>query len=58
MTLRLSLNLNTDTESFFQVALLKSLDHPNVLRFIGILYRDKILNLITGESWLCDSKTV
>jgi len=29
------------------VALLKSLDHPNVLRFIGVLYRDKILNLIT-----------
>lgn len=30
-----------------EVALLKSLNHPNVLRFIGILYRDQTLNLIT-----------
>lgn len=29
--------------------MLKSLNHPNVLRFIGILYRDQTLNLITGK---------
>lgn len=26
---------------------MRSLDHPNVLRFIGVLYKDKRLNLIT-----------
>ena len=36
---------------YLQVQLLKSLNHPNVLQFIGILYREgKTLNLITGES--------
>lgn len=26
---------------------MRCLDHPNVLRFIGVLYRDKRLNFIT-----------
>lgn len=26
---------------------MRSLDHPNVLKFIGVLYKDKRLNLIT-----------
>ena len=31
-----------------QVSVLRSLDHPNVLRFLGVLYKDKKLNLVTG----------
>ncbi|KAI8441856.1 hypothetical protein MSG28_005540 [Choristoneura fumiferana] len=30
-----------------EVAVLRSLSHPNVLRFIGVLYRDKRLQLVT-----------
>lgn len=30
-----------------QVKVMRSLDHPHVLRFIGVLYKDKRLNLIT-----------
>ncbi|XP_047999676.1 LIM domain kinase 1 [Leguminivora glycinivorella] len=30
-----------------EVAVLRSLSHPNVLRFIGVLYRDKRLHLVT-----------
>lgn len=26
---------------------MRSLDHPNVLRFIGVLYKDRRLNLLT-----------
>lgn len=26
---------------------MRSLDHPHVLKFIGVLYKDKRLNLIT-----------
>ena len=36
-----------------QVAVLKSLDHPNLLRFIGVLCNEskegKVLNIITGK---------
>lgn len=48
MVLKEMLNCNENTSSGFlnEVALLKSLNHPNVLRFIGILYKDKVLNLI------------
>lgn len=48
MVLKEILRYDEQTNSGFlkEVALLKSLSHPNVLRFIGILYRDKILNLI------------
>lgn len=49
MVLKEILRYDEETNTGFlkEVALLKSLDHPNVLRFIGVLYRDKILNLIT-----------
>ena len=31
-----------------KVSVLRSLEHPNVLRFIGVLYKDKTLSLVTG----------
>lgn len=35
-------------KSFLQeVSVLRSLDHPNVLRFMGVLYKDKKLILVT-----------
>ncbi|XP_074640705.1 LIM domain kinase 1-like isoform X2 [Tubulanus polymorphus] len=30
-----------------EVSVLRSLDHPNLLKFIGVLYRDKRLNIVT-----------
>lgn len=30
-----------------QVKVMRCLEHPNVLRFIGVLYKDKRLNFIT-----------
>ena len=34
-----------------QVQMLKSLNHPNILHFIGILYQEgKVLTVITGMS--------
>lgn len=33
--------------SSHQVKVMRCLDHPHVLRFIGVLYKDKRLNLIT-----------
>ncbi|KAJ7387422.1 LIM domain kinase 1 [Desmophyllum pertusum] len=49
MVLKELLNYDEEANTSFlkEVALLKSLDHPNVLRFIGVLYRDQTLNLIT-----------
>jgi len=35
--------------SLIKVSVLRSLDHPNVLQFIGILYKDKTLNIVTGQ---------
>lgn len=32
-----------------EVSVLRKLDHPNVLHFIGVLYKDKRLNLVTGQ---------
>ncbi len=43
-SLSLSLSLSP---SLFQVKVMRSLDHPHVLKFIGVLYKDKRLNLIT-----------
>lgn len=31
---------------FHQVKVMRCLDHPNVLKFIGVLYKDKRLNFI------------
>ncbi len=42
----LSLNVNLFLPDL-QVKVMRSLDHPHVLRFIGVLYKDKRLNLIT-----------
>ncbi|CAF94529.1 unnamed protein product, partial [Tetraodon nigroviridis] len=38
-----------ETQKSFQteVKVLRCLDHPNVLKFIGVLYKDKRLNLVT-----------
>lgn len=33
--------------SLLQVKVMRSLEHPNVLKFIGVLYKDKKLNLLT-----------
>lgn len=30
-----------------QVKVMRNLSHPNVLRFIGVLYKDKRLNVIS-----------
>ena len=35
--------------SFHQVSVLRQLDHPNVLQFMGVLYREKKLILVTGS---------
>lgn len=32
-----------------EVAVLRSLNHDNVLQFIGVLYKDKKLHLVTGR---------
>ena len=32
-----------------EVSVLRNLDHPNVLQFMGVLYKEKKLNLVTGE---------
>lgn len=34
-------------EPSVQVKVMRNLNHPNVLRFIGVLYKDRRLNLIT-----------
>ncbi|KAL9981608.1 hypothetical protein ACROYT_G010334 [Oculina patagonica] len=49
MVLKELLHYDEEANTSFlkEVAVLKSLDHPNVLRFIGVLYKDQTLNLIT-----------
>ncbi len=32
-----------------EVSVLRNLDHPHVLKFLGVLYKDKKLNLVTGK---------
>ena len=34
--------------TWMKVSVLRSLDHPNVLRFIGVMYKEKKLSLLTG----------
>ncbi|XP_032241853.2 LIM domain kinase 1-like [Nematostella vectensis] len=48
MVLKELINYDDEAKAGFlkEVALLKSLQHPNVLHFIGILYKGKTLNLI------------
>ena len=36
-------------ESIVQVSVLRSVNHPHVLQFMGVLYKDKKLNLVTGN---------
>lgn len=39
--------VNKRLSCLHQVKVMRCLDHPNVLKFIGVLYKDKRLNFIT-----------
>lgn len=49
MVLKQLYRVDEDAQRNFlkEVAVLRSLSHPNVLRFIGVLYKDKRLHLVT-----------
>uniref|UniRef100_A0A2A4K1Y5 non-specific serine/threonine protein kinase n=1 Tax=Heliothis virescens TaxID=7102 RepID=A0A2A4K1Y5_HELVI len=49
MVLKQLYRLDEDAQRNFlkEVAVLRSLNHPNVLRFVGVLYKDKRLHLVT-----------
>ncbi|XP_049879395.1 LIM domain kinase 1 isoform X2 [Pectinophora gossypiella] len=49
MVLKQLYRVDEDAQRNFikEVAVLRSLKHPNVLRFIGVLYKDKRLHLVT-----------
>uniref|UniRef100_H3BAB2 non-specific serine/threonine protein kinase n=1 Tax=Latimeria chalumnae TaxID=7897 RepID=H3BAB2_LATCH len=49
MVMKELIRCDEETQKIFlkEVKVMRSLDHPNVLRFIGVLYKDKRLNLIT-----------
>ncbi|XP_026333809.1 uncharacterized protein LOC113240661 isoform X2 [Hyposmocoma kahamanoa] len=49
MVLKQLYRVDEDAQRNFlkEVAVLRSLNHPNVLRFIGVLYKDKRLHLVT-----------
>ncbi|XP_051959586.1 LIM domain kinase 1 [Xyrauchen texanus] len=49
MVIKELLQFDEDTQKTFlkEVKVMRCLEHPNVLRFIGILYKDKRLNLIS-----------
>ncbi|XP_072934129.1 LIM domain kinase 1 isoform X2 [Epargyreus clarus] len=49
MVLKQLYRVDEDAQKNFlkEVAVLRSLKHPNVLRFVGVLYRDKRLHLVT-----------
>uniref|UniRef100_H3BHA9 non-specific serine/threonine protein kinase n=1 Tax=Latimeria chalumnae TaxID=7897 RepID=H3BHA9_LATCH len=49
MVLKELIRFDEETQKAFlkEVKVMRCLDHPNVLKFIGVLYKDKRLNLIT-----------
>ncbi|KAL2094568.1 hypothetical protein ACEWY4_009287 [Coilia grayii] len=49
MVLKELIRFDEETHKMFlkEVKMMRCLDHPNVLKFIGILYKDKHLNLIS-----------
>ncbi|KPJ20815.1 LIM domain kinase 1, partial [Papilio xuthus] len=49
MVLKQLYRVDEDAQRNFlkEVAVLRSLQHPNVLRFVGVLYKDKRLHLVT-----------
>lgn len=49
MVMKELIRCDEETQKTFlkEVKVMRSLDHPNVLTFIGVLYKDKRLNLIT-----------
>uniref|UniRef100_A0A8C6WYW1 LIM domain kinase 2 n=1 Tax=Neogobius melanostomus TaxID=47308 RepID=A0A8C6WYW1_9GOBI len=49
MVMKELIRCDEETQKTFlkEVKVMRSLDHPHVLRFIGVLYKDKKLNLIT-----------
>ncbi|KAL0868073.1 hypothetical protein ABMA27_008713 [Loxostege sticticalis] len=49
MVLKQLYRVDDDAQRNFlkEVAVLRSLSHPNVLRFVGVLYKDKRLHLVT-----------
>ncbi|XP_072271626.1 LIM domain kinase 2 [Pyxicephalus adspersus] len=49
MVMKELIQFDEQTQKTFltEVKVMRSLDHPNVLRFIGVLYKDRRLNLLT-----------
>ncbi|NXY81128.1 LIMK2 kinase, partial [Alcedo cyanopectus] len=49
MVMKELIRCDEETQKTFltEVKVMRSLDHPNVLKFIGVLYKDKKLNLLT-----------
>nr|XP_006627138.1 PREDICTED: LIM domain kinase 2-like [Lepisosteus oculatus] len=49
MVMKELIRCDEETQKTFlkEVKVMRSLEHPNVLKFIGVLYKDKRLNLIT-----------
>ncbi|XP_064157359.1 LIM domain kinase 1-like [Anguilla rostrata] len=49
MVMKELIRFDEETQRLFlkEVKVMRCLDHPNVLRFIGVLYKDKRLNFIT-----------
>jgi len=60
MVMKELVNCDPDGQKGFlqEVALLRGLRHPNVLAFIGILYKEQKLHIITGLMRLLASTNV
>uniref|UniRef100_A0A8C5ESR5 LIM domain kinase 1 n=1 Tax=Gouania willdenowi TaxID=441366 RepID=A0A8C5ESR5_GOUWI len=54
MVMKELIRFDDDTQRTFlkEVKVMRCLDHPNVLKFIGVLYKDKRLNFITERGSL------